>query len=64
MPKGKDPETADGLGGVHNVSIPRQPVVPPGGEREPRAEERDLFPPSEPAPADREPLSGRDGAET
>ncbi len=30
MPKGKDPKTADGLGGVHKVAISRQsaPIKP------------------------------------
>lgn len=26
MAQGKDPETSDGLGGVHKVAVPRQPV--------------------------------------
>ncbi len=40
MPKGKDPHTADGLGGVHKIAIPRQPVPrAPGQEREPRPQE-------------------------
>lgn len=38
MPKGKDPKTADGLGGVHKVAISRQSApTKPGEEREPRA---------------------------
>jgi hypothetical protein len=34
MAQGKDPKTADGLGGVHNAVVPRQPVpaVPPDPE--------------------------------
>lgn len=40
MPQGKDPKTADGLGGVHKVAIPRQPVpAAPGDEREPRPQD-------------------------
>ncbi|MBO9557928.1 MAG: hypothetical protein J7515_05000 [Caulobacter sp.] len=37
MTKGKDPETADGLGGVHKVGVSREPVPPPSGVSEPVA---------------------------
>lgn len=35
MTKGKDPEAADGLGGVHKVGVSREPVPPPSGDSEP-----------------------------
>lgn len=35
MAQGKDPQTADGLGGVHKVVIPRQPVPAVARDPEP-----------------------------
>lgn len=35
MSQGKDPETADGLGGVHKVAEPRAPVPEPPRDPEP-----------------------------
>lgn len=39
MTTGKDPQTADGLGGVHNVTQPRAPVpaYPAASQTEPAA---------------------------
>lgn len=62
MPKGKDPETADHLGGVHKVTIPRQPVRAPGDEVDPRPEPRDPSSVLEPEPSPRDPISGADSA--
>ncbi|MBO9547287.1 hypothetical protein [Caulobacter sp.] len=49
MTPGKDPQTRDGLGGVHNATAPRAPVpaYPPGAA---------------PAPAAVGPIPGRDAA--
>lgn len=35
MAQGKDPETADGLGGVHKVAVPRETDAPPPRDPEP-----------------------------
>jgi hypothetical protein len=35
MAQGKDPETSDGLGGVHKVAVPRQPVPAVARDSEP-----------------------------
>ncbi|MCK5911954.1 MAG: hypothetical protein KAG62_18615 [Caulobacter sp.] len=46
MPQGKDPKTADRLGGVHKVATPRQPVpASPGDEREVRLQDTRPKPP-------------------
>ena len=37
MARGKDPQTADNLGGVHNVTVPRQPAPSTPGDPEPVA---------------------------
>lgn len=34
MPEGKDPQNADGLGGVHKVAVARQDVPAPIGDAE------------------------------
>jgi hypothetical protein len=62
MAEGKDPKTADRLGG-HKVTTPRQPVRTPGDEREPRPEGQGEFSASEPEPAAQEPVSGADGVQ-
>jgi len=35
MAQGKDLENADGLGGVHKVAVPRQPIPTPARDPEP-----------------------------